>query len=69
LGKYSCGSSPLWLHHKIDPKTKSKKHWSVIFFCGKNSPFCYIKNSQATSLMELIGKNPKKSPNFEEEKL
>jgi hypothetical protein len=39
----------------------------VNFFCGKNSPFCYIKKWQAKSLMELIGKNPQKSPNFEEE--
>jgi hypothetical protein len=26
---------PLWLHHKIDPKTKLKNHWSVIFFLAK----------------------------------
>jgi hypothetical protein len=39
----------------------------VNFFCGKNSPFGYIKKLQATSLMELIEKNTKKSPNFEEE--
>jgi hypothetical protein len=31
--------------------------------------FAIYKKSQATLLMELIGKNPQKSPNFEEESM
>jgi hypothetical protein len=57
----------LWIISTLATSQNKKKHWSVNFFCGKNSPFCYIKKWQAKSLMELIGKNPQKSPNFEEE--
>jgi hypothetical protein len=35
-----------------------------VSFCGENSPFCYIKNSQAIWSHELFGKLPKKIVTF-----
>jgi hypothetical protein len=41
----------------------------VIFFSGKNSPFCYFLKKVPSNLWsrELSGNFPKKSPDFKEE--